>query len=115
VVQVAIMMLLPLLAVALAVPPKRSTSAIGVFVAVISVVTYYKISEYATGMGELGKIDPFVALWVPFLVFAALIIWMFRTLAYVPGGQPISGIDKLAGKVTGLVKRFLGLFLKSAR
>ncbi len=115
VVQVAIMMLLPLLAVALAVPPKRSTSAIGVFVAVIAVVTYYKISEYATGMGQLGKIDPFIALWVPFLVFAALIIWMFRTLAYVPGGQPISGIDKLAGKVTGLVKRFAGLFLKGAR
>ncbi len=115
VVQVAIMMLLPLLAVALAVPPKRSTSAIGVFVAVIAVVTYYKISEYATGMGQLGKIDPFVALWVPFLVFAALIIWMFRTLAYVPGGQPISGIDKLAGKVTGLVKRFGGLFLKGTR
>ncbi len=115
VVQVAIMMLLPLLAVALAVPPKRSTSAIGVFVAVIAVVTYYKISEYATGMGQLGKIDPFIALWVPFLVFAAMIIWMFRTLAYVPGGQPISGIDKLAGKVTGLVKRFAGLFLKGAR
>ncbi len=115
VVQVAMMMLLPLLAVALAVPPKRSTSAIGVFIAVIAVVTYYKISEYATGMGQLGKIDPFVALWVPFLVFAAIIIWMFRTLAYVPGGQPISGIDKIAGKITGLIRSFAGLFLKGAR
>jgi lipopolysaccharide export system permease protein len=115
VVQVAIMMLLPLLAVALAVPPKRSTSAIGVFVAVIAVVTYYKISEYATGMGQLGKIDPFVALWVPFLVFAALIIWMFRTLAYVPGGQPIGGLDRLAGKLAGLVKRLGSVFLKGAR
>ena len=109
------MMLLPLLAVALAVPPKRSTSAIGVFVAVITVVSYYKISEYATGMGQLGKIDPFLALWVPFLVFAAVIIWMFRTLAYVPGGQPIGGVDWLAGKVTALVKRVAGLFLKGAR
>jgi lipopolysaccharide export system permease protein len=114
-VQVAIMMLLPLLAVALAVPPKRSTSAIGVFVAVIAVVTYYKISEYATGMGQLGKIDPFVALWVPFLAFAGLIIWMFRTLAYVPGGQPIGGLDRLAGKVTALVKRAGGLFARTAR
>ena len=115
VVQVAIMLLLPLLAVALAVPPKRSSSAIGVFVAVVTVVTYYKISEYATGMGELGKIDPFVALWVPFLAFAALIIWMFRTIAYVPGGQPISALDKLAGRINGLVKRAIRPFVKGAR
>ncbi len=115
IIQVAIMLLLPLLAVALAVPPKRSSSAVGVFVSIIAVVTYYKISEYATGMGELGKLDPFVALWVPFLVFAALIIWMFHTLAYVPGGQPIGGIDRLATKVTALVKRGAGLFMKGAR
>ncbi len=115
VVQVAMMMLLPLLAIALAVPPKRSTSAIGVFVAVIAVVTYYKISEYATGMGQLGKIDPFVALWVPFLVFAAAIVWMFRTIAYVPGGQPIGAIDRLAGKMTAAVKRLGGAFVRGAR
>jgi lipopolysaccharide export system permease protein len=115
IVQVAIMLLLPLLAVALAVPPKRSSSAVGVFVSIIAVVTYYKISEYATGMGELGKLDPFVALWVPFLVFAALILWMFRTLAYVPGGQPIGGLDRLATKVTALVKRAMSVFMKGAR
>ena len=115
IVQVAIMLLLPLLAVALAVPPKRSTSAIGVFISIIAVVTYYKVSEYATGMGELGKINPFLALWVPFLLFAALIIWMFRTLAYVPGGQPIGGVDRLAGKVTVLVKRGFRLFARAER
>ena len=115
IVQVAIMLLLPLLAVALAVPPKRSTSAIGVFISIIAVVTYYKVSEYATGMGELGKINPFLALWVPFLLFAALIIWMFRTLAYVPGGQPIGGVDRLAGKVTAFVKRGFRLFARAER
>ncbi len=115
IVQVAMMLLLPLLAVALAVPPKRSTSAIGVFIAIIAVVTYYKVSEYATGMGELGKINPFLALWVPFLLFAALIIWMFRTLAYVPGGQPIGGVDRLAGKVTAFVKRGFRLFARTER
>jgi lipopolysaccharide export system permease protein len=113
VVQVAIMLLLPLLAVALAVPRKRSSSAVGVFVAIIAVVAYYKVSEYATGMGELGKIDPFVALWVPFLVFAAWIIWLFRTLAYVPGGEPIGGLDRFATKVTGVFKRWASLFVKN--
>jgi lipopolysaccharide export system permease protein len=113
IVQVSIMLLLPLLAVALAVPPKRSSSAVGVFVAIIAVVAYYKISEYATGMGELGKIDPFVALWVPFLAFAVWIIWLFRTLAYVPGGEPIGGLDRFATKVTRLFKRWASLFVKN--
>ena len=108
IVQVAMMLLLPLLAVALAVPPKRSTSAVGVFVSIIAIVTYYKVSEYATGMGELGLIDPFVALWVPFIVFAALIIWWFYTLAYVPGGQPIGGLDRYAGRAVAAVRRMFG-------
>lgn len=112
-IQVSIMLLLPLLAVALAVPPKRSSSAVGVFVAIIAVVAYYKVSEYATGMGELGKIDPFVALWVPFLIFAAWIIWLFRTLAYVPGGEPIGGLDRFATKVTRVIRGWARLFVRN--
>ena len=107
-VQVAIMLLLPMLAVALAVPAKRSTSAVGVFVSIIAVVTYYKVSEYATGMGELGIINPFLALWVPFALFAALIVRMFHTLAYVPGGQPIGGLDRAASKGIAAIRRGFG-------
>lgn len=93
-VEVAMMLLLPLLAVALAVPPKRSSSALGVFLSIVMVVTYHKINEYAEGMGALGRIDPFVALWVPFLLFAALICWMFHILAFRPGGQPIGALER---------------------
>jgi lipopolysaccharide export system permease protein len=92
-VEVAMMLLLPLLAVALAVPPKRSASALGVFLSIVMVVTYHKINEYAEGMGALGRIDPFFALWIPFLLFAALIVWMYWTLAHKPGGQPIGGLE----------------------
>ncbi len=109
IVQVAMMLLLPLLAVALAVPPKRSSSAVGVFLAIVLVVTYYKISEYATGMASLGKINPVIALWVPFLAFAGVIVWMFRTLAYVPGGQPIGGIDRVANKAFKAIRSGFGL------
>jgi len=105
--EVAMMLLLPMLGVALAVPPKRSTSGVGVFLAIAMVVTYHKVNEYAQGMGAIGTFDPFLALWVPFGVFAAIIIWMFRTLAYVPGGQPIGAIDRVAGKAT---KWIVGLF-----
>ena len=106
--EVMMMFLLPLLAIALAVPPKRSTSALGVFVSIIMVVTYHKVNEYAAGMGELGQFDPFFALWVPFALFAALIGWMYYTIALIPGGQPIGGLDRWASKATKAVRGLFG-------
>ncbi|MBA2919275.1 LPS export ABC transporter permease LptF [Sphingomonas sp. MAH-20] len=107
VVEVAMMFLLPLLAVALAVPPKRSTSALGVFLSIVMVVTYHKVNEYAQGMGALGRIDPLIALWVPFILFAALIWYLFYQLAFVPGGQPIGGLERAFAKAGGAVRRWL--------
>lgn len=91
--EVAMMLLLPLMALALAVPPKRSTSALGVFISIIMVVTYHKINEYAEDVGAAGGVDPVIALWVPFLIFAALILWMYHVIAHVPGGQPIGALE----------------------
>jgi lipopolysaccharide export system permease protein len=97
-VEVATMLLLPMLAVALAVPPKRSSSALGVFLSIVMIVTYHKVNEYAEALGSLGKIDPLIALWVPFTIFAGLIWWMYHTLAHKPGGQPIGALERSADK-----------------
>jgi lipopolysaccharide export system permease protein len=104
-VEVAMMLLLPLLAVALAVPPKRSSSALGVLISIIMVVTYHKINEYAESMGALGRINPFFALWIPFCLFAALIWWMYHTLAHKPGGQPIGALERGFDKVAASIRR----------
>jgi lipopolysaccharide export system permease protein len=106
-VEVAMMLLLPLLAVALAVPPKRSSSALGVFLSIVMVVTYHKINEYAESMGALGRVDPFFALWVPFLMFAGLIWWMYYTIAYKPGGQPIGALEVAFAKFGKAVRSAL--------
>ena len=98
VVEVAMMLLLPLLAVALAIPPKRSSSSLGIFVSIVMVVTYHKINQYAEQMGAQGRIDPLIALWAPFLVFAALIVWMYWVLAHRPGGQPIGALERGTAK-----------------
>lgn len=104
-VEVVMMALLPLLAVALAVPPKRSTSGLGIFLSIVFVVTYHKVNEYAEQAGAQGRLDPALALWVPFLIFAALILWMFRTLAFKPGGQPIGALERAFDKAAkGVVK-----------
>ncbi len=112
-VEVAMMLLLPFLALALAIPPKRSTSALGVFLSIVMVVTYHKINEYAEGVGGMGIVDPFIALWVPFLLFAALILWMYYIIAHVPGGQPIGALEVFATKSGKWVKRLFRFGRKS--
>ncbi|QAY79740.1 LPS export ABC transporter permease LptF [Sphingosinicella sp. BN140058] len=107
VVEVVMMLLMPGLAVALAVPPKRSTSGLGIFLSIVMVVTYHKVNQYAEQMGGQGRIDPIIALWVPFTIFAGLIGWMFWTLAYKPGGQPIGGLERIAAKAAKALGRVL--------
>jgi lipopolysaccharide export system permease protein len=106
-VEVATMFLLPLLAVSLAVPPKRSSSALGVFLSIVLIVTQHKINEYAEALGARGGVDPAIALWVPFVAFAALTWWMYRTLAHVPGGQPIGALERVAAKTGAAIRRKL--------
>jgi lipopolysaccharide export system permease protein len=106
-VEIAMMLLMPLLAVALAVPPKRSTSGLGIFIAIVLVVTYHKVNQYAERMGALGKFDPVIALWAPFLIFSALIVWMYWTLAYKPGGQPIGALERFASKISKGIRRLV--------
>ena len=112
-VEVAMMLLLPFLAVALAIPPKRSTSALGVFLSIVMVVTYHKINEYAEGVGGMGLIDPFFALWVPFIFFAALILWMYHVVAHVPGGQPIGALEVFADKAGKAIRKLFTFGRKS--
>ncbi|KWV91871.1 LPS export ABC transporter permease LptF [Erythrobacter sp. YT30] len=107
-VEVVMMLLMPLLAVALAIPPKRSTSALGVFVSIVMVVSYHKINQYGEDIAALGRIDPIVALWGPFFVFGALIIWMFYRVAYVPGAQPLGALETAFAKVTKKLGKLFG-------
>ncbi|WP_299310010.1 LptF/LptG family permease [uncultured Croceicoccus sp.] len=109
-VEVVMMLLLPLLALALAIPPKRSTSALGVFVSIVMVVAYHKINQYGQDVAALGLISPLVSLWVPFLVFAALIVWMYWRVAYVPGGQAIGWLEAIASFVIKRIKRIVAKF-----
>ena len=98
-VEVVMMLLLPLLAVALAIPPKRSSSALGVFVSIVMVVAYHKINQYGEDVAALGLVSPFVSLWLPFAAFAVLILWMYWRVAHVPGGQAIGWLERLASAV----------------
>ncbi len=104
--EVAMMFLLPFLAIALAVPPKRSSSALGVFLSIIMIVAYHKVNEFSESVGASGKVEPFFAMWIPFLLFAALILRLYYVAAYVPGGQPIGALERFADKSGKLFKKW---------
>ena len=105
-VEVVMMLFLPLLAVALAIPPKRSTSALGVFVSIVMVVAYHKVNEYGQSVAILGRVDPLLALWGPFVIFAALILWMYYRVAYVPGGQAIGALEMAFARLVKWLRSF---------
>ena len=110
-VEVVMMALLPLLAVALGIPPKRSTSALGVFVSIIMVVSYHKVNQYAEDVAALGRVDPYLALWGPFAIFAGLIVWMYWRVAFVPGGQAIGALEAWFAKLS----KWLGKIFRRKR
>jgi len=107
-VEVVMMLMLPLLSVALAIPPKRSTSALGVFVSIVVVVSYHKVNQYGAEVAGLGRIDPFLALWGPFALLAAMIGWMYYRVAFVPGGQAIGFLETAFAKIGRWVKKLMG-------
>ncbi len=115
IVEVMSMFLIPLIAIALAIPPKRSTSSLGVFLSIVLLVTQHKINQYAEDMGARGVIDPVIALWVPFLLFAALAIWMYYVVAHVPGGQPIGALERVATKAAQKIRDLMTLFQRKPR
>jgi len=101
------MLTLPLLAVALAVPPKRSSSGLGIFIAILIVVAYHKINQYGQQAGSNGQLNPILALWVPLALFATMILWMYHVLAHRPGGQPIGALERFFAKGAKVAKAML--------
>ncbi|MGB3165462.1 MAG: LptF/LptG family permease [Alteraurantiacibacter sp.] len=107
-VEVVMMVMLPLLAVALAIPPKRSTSALGIFLSIVIVVAYHKVNQYGADVAAIGQLDPFLALWGPFAVLALLIGWMYYQVAFVPGGQAIGVLEASYAKIGRAVSKVFG-------
>jgi lipopolysaccharide export system permease protein len=70
----------------------------------VMVVAYHKVNQYGEDVAALGRVDPFLALWGPFMVFAALIGWMFYRVAHVPGGQAIGPLEQFFARIARRAK-----------
>lgn len=109
-VEVAAMLVIPFLAIGLAIPPKRSTSSLGIFLSIVLLVTQHKVNQYAEALGARGGVDPVIALWAPFFLFTALSFWMYYQVAHVPGGQPIAALERVAEKAGKKLRHILTIF-----
>ncbi len=107
IVEVLMMLMLPLLAIALAVPPKRSASSLGIFVGIVIIVAYHKVNQYAEGAAAQGRLDPVLAMWLPLLALSALIYWMYHVLAHRPGGQPIGTLERGFSHLARAIRQLL--------
>src|SRR3546814_5923444 len=83
------------------------SSDLGVFLSIVFIVTYHKINEYAESLGALGRINPVIALWVPYFLTAGLIIWMYHVSAHRPGGQPIGALERIFAQVGKHIGRWV--------
>lgn len=106
--EVLVMLLLPLLAVALAVPPKRSTSGLGMFIGVVFVVAVHKLFQYGERTSAIGIGNPWLTIWAPFALVVMLVLWMYWTLAHKPGGQPIGALERVVAKAAKAIAKLLG-------
>ena len=107
IVEVIMMLMLPLLAVALAVRPKRSSWALGIFLGFVIVVAFHKLNQDAQQAAARGAIEPILALWVPLFLLSALIFWMYHVLAHRPGGQPIGALERAFTVAARSVRKLL--------
>jgi lipopolysaccharide export system permease protein len=106
-VEVVMMFILPLLAISLAIPPKRSTSSLGIFISILVVVAYHKVNQYADQAASHGRLDPTLGLWVPLVILTAMIVWMYHVLAHRPGGQPIGALEWFFARIARRIREMM--------
>lgn len=109
-VQVAVLFAIPFLGIAMAIPPKRSSSAIGVFVGIVILVVFNEISEFCEKISGDGVLPAAVAQWVPFTVFALYSFWLFRQVAGKVGEPPIGKLIRIGERMSKLLKRLIAPF-----
>ena len=88
--QVLVLFFLPMLGVALARPALRSTSEMGLIIALVLYIVYNEISLYGERLGFNGQADPLPVQVAPLLVFAALSVGLFLPMALRSGEPPMA-------------------------
>jgi len=80
---------LPLLALPLGMASKRGRRTPGVVFATVALLGLDHALQLGAGLGQSGRLPPAAAVWTPFIVFAAMSVWIFRGSVAWPGDNPV--------------------------
>jgi lipopolysaccharide export system permease protein len=90
---------LPFLALPLGLSSRRSPRNIRLLAGIMFLITYYQVLEFGSNLVEHGKLSAFVALWVPFFVFAVPSFWLFHVANRRVGQDPLAQFFEALGEL----------------
>jgi len=88
--RILAVLFLPLLAVPLGMAAKRGQRAPGVVFAVLALLILNHSLQFGESMAESGRAAAAPALWIPWTVFGAICLWIFRRSLAWPGDNPVT-------------------------
>lgn len=108
-VRSASLLLLPLLAMPMGLAAKRSRHSSAIVVGALILVIYQQAVQTMESLGDMGRVDPRLALWSLFFAFAALSIIIFRNSNRNPHegafDRVLAWIDDAVAAVAGRFRR----------
>ena len=87
------MLIMPFLAVGLAVGAKRQQRQLGLVVAVIMLLVIHKLVEFGAATSALGTTSLWISLGLPIVGFTVLSMFFFYTTAFRVGVSPLAWIE----------------------
>jgi lipopolysaccharide export system permease protein len=90
IVRALTVLFLPLLAIPIGLSSRRSPASIRIVVGIAILIFYYQMLQFGQDMAENGRLSSFVAIWIPFIFFAAGSTYAFHVANSGPGQDPFS-------------------------
>jgi len=105
--RAASLLLLPFLAMPMGLAAKRSRRSTAILLGALILVIYQQALQLMEALGDVGRVDPRLALWMLFLLFAAFSIGLFQH----SNGHPHEGaLDRLLARFDEAVEAVAGRF-----
>jgi lipopolysaccharide export system permease protein len=91
-VRIVSMLFLPLLAFPLAIGSRRAQRHVSLVAGIALLILYHHALQLGSDLASAGKLPPWLALWLPCAMLAAVSIWAFHTASARPGYNPVTDL-----------------------
>ncbi len=105
-VKIFTVLLLPVLAVPLAMGGGREGRSFGIVVGLLALVGYEEALQLGESLIAQGRISPWLGLWAVFAAFASTAGFLFYRASFRVTGDPFAGLADLLAVGTGRLTRF---------